>query len=1209
MASSVYSEVTSLSDSRYARDRVLDKLQIASEDLPYSVDDITISHNDFAIADVYNESIKRLYRNYLFLIANAEIASTNTPVSAAAKFIAVQTDKTAALSAINNTPNKTGFGTTQSNSLSNLQETFITTNTDDPNKLLFFNYSNNDSYVYEADKDLNSLVTLLSGNEVEFNKTFKFKNVVSVDTIDNILFVLDKGANTVYKFDITGLITNDIALKRTSVDDNKRPGRYLLKTIGGEGTAQTKNKLSRPNGLSVYNNRVYILDNGHNSVKIFDLDFNFLNEVSAPSLFNNPNYGELVSITVDRYSDTSDSVFGYILSKKGRVIKFDPVANSLSIFPSLYSFYDTRLNLLSATDLSNSFNKIVNSKVNKNIVYISNAGRIYKYYKSNFNTYMSELDLSTVGITLDPASNDRQEILSFDTTKVNEQEYIAITTRYLGKNVNNVFNNEVSTHIFVDNHLTTKLYNENFYSNYFSLSNILVLPQEVVNNITFNKTTKKLIYNHYSLFENLNKKIYSFYNTASGLAAYPTLSAIVPHEFTKPTELAENHNLYIGVNEPLLTDVINRPLKLLHSQQTALFDLIKEESLNNNPPSDYTVYLPGDQTAFPNVVKFDALTKTVDAGEEFYITVSRVNVLTGAPACSFQYYTTLGTATSGDFDYIDSSDPSILTFPKGTNTVTITSFTDQVFSGGSKTFNIVLKENTNCVIDPESDTAVITITPIGEQFTVSLSGSTGTLEEGSTSRVQVIRTPNSGVNYITGADTSVNLEIVPTNIADSQYSPVVSLSTEYAVVTDKYADFANFGSSQVSAVEIKNTSTITFTETITSVVFDLSAVNDLTSNFATRTLSVRLSNPSDNASLGATTVQDFLVNDKFETASLFLSDISATYRADTTSDTLLSCVNIWQALSADSGFVANSASNSFLINFTVNAPLSVFSVSAVSGALQFEPDHNLDFNNNKLNIIVEENAAVVGKGGRGGHGTMWASGSDLSIDGTGTDDVSAFSHEGESGGFAIGSVNMSTYFDVVTLSAAGNVYGGAGGGGGGTMGVSAESMANLQYLSAGSGGGGGQGIHSTNVGSAGLAAVSAVEDESTGAITFTQDSEFGDIFLKNGNVGGTGGPGDGGGFTNLNGVVSLGGDTVVISNFPAMSGLNGGALGQPGGTDGNVPVLPYPPTGNSGTGFSTISAEWAVRVGGDAGVIVNGTFTSVTSSGTGTVAGNRLNES
>ena len=42
MASSVYSEVTSVSAYGYERDRVLDKLQIASNDLPYNVDDITI---------------------------------------------------------------------------------------------------------------------------------------------------------------------------------------------------------------------------------------------------------------------------------------------------------------------------------------------------------------------------------------------------------------------------------------------------------------------------------------------------------------------------------------------------------------------------------------------------------------------------------------------------------------------------------------------------------------------------------------------------------------------------------------------------------------------------------------------------------------------------------------------------------------------------------------------------------------------------------------------------------------------------------------------------------------------------------------------------------------------------------------------------------------------------------------------------------------
>ena len=64
--SSLYNEVT----AAYSSDRVLDKLSNPLTGLPYSIDDIKISHNDFAIADIYNDSIKKLYSNYLFLIAN-----------------------------------------------------------------------------------------------------------------------------------------------------------------------------------------------------------------------------------------------------------------------------------------------------------------------------------------------------------------------------------------------------------------------------------------------------------------------------------------------------------------------------------------------------------------------------------------------------------------------------------------------------------------------------------------------------------------------------------------------------------------------------------------------------------------------------------------------------------------------------------------------------------------------------------------------------------------------------------------------------------------------------------------------------------------------------------------------------------------------------------------------------------------------------------
>ena len=96
------------------------------------------------------------------------------------------------------------------------------------------------------------------------------------------------------------------------------------------------------------------------------------------------------------------------------------------------------------------------------------------------------------------------------------------------------------------------------------------------------------------MFENLNKKVYSFYNTVDGYAAVPTLCTVNSHEFTKPSTLDDNSNLYIGVNEPLLTDVINRPLRLLYSQQESLFGLIKDEALNNNPPDSVAVRLPAN---------------------------------------------------------------------------------------------------------------------------------------------------------------------------------------------------------------------------------------------------------------------------------------------------------------------------------------------------------------------------------------------------------------------------------------------------------------------------------------------------------------------------------------------------------------------------------------------------------------------------------------
>lgn len=1219
MASSVYSEVTA---SRFDSDRVLDKLKTAAASLPYTVDDITISHNDFAVADVYNDSIRKLYSNYLYLIANAELLTKTPPTSSAPNYLSINDSMSGLLSAVSIDPT-TGTGT---NHLSGLQETHLTLKNDGTEKFLYFNYSPDQSVVTETDVNLTTITTLVSGNEVEFNKTFKFKNVVSVDIVDNLLFVLDRDSNTAFKFDITGLITDDNALKRTGVNDTAHPGRYLLKTIGGEGKSQTKNKLVRPSSLSVYKNRIYILDNGHNSIKVFDLDFNFIQEVSSPNLFNNSNTGELVSIVVDQYSDTNELAVGYILSSKGKIIEYNVTNNTLSQPQALFNFYDTRLYTLSGLNESDSFKKIVNSKAVKNILYICNDGKIYKYYKSNLTQSLGVLNLSAgnSGIKISGDLND-QQILSFDTALYNNKDYVAVTTKV---NSPNSSDQRVSTYVYEDEHVTTKLYSENLYTNYFTLSDILVLPQEIVNNITFNKTTKKIIYNHYSLFENLNKKVYSFYNTANGLASVPTLCAINYHEFTKPTSLDDSSNLYIGVNEPILTDVINRPLKLLYSQQESLFDLIKEEPLNNNPPDNIAIRLPANTESFPNVISVTADSTTITSGQLVTFTVTRTNVLSGKPSCSFKYYTTLGTALSSDITYISSTDKGIETFKRDELTKTIIIDSVEFFSGVSKTFNFIIEENTNCVVDPSLNAVAMTIEPIGDMYTISMSATTLSINEGSTGRVAVTRhvTADPTARPDVNIESSVNLKIEPSQAALGLYTPVVTGSSTKNVVYNKYADFSTIGPQQDFAENVGSTSTVFFTDIVTSVVFDISAVNDLSEISNNKTLQVIIDNPSD-GSIIVTPQQSISLNQEYKTTSLFLSAISASYLTDTTN--LLSCVNIWEALSGSTAesnttaFSTFSATNPYIVNFTVNTPLSVFSVSTVSAALQFDsPTDSMVYDSNQLNVIVEgvggnvgdASALLMGKAGDGGHGALWISGHDVDRD-SGSNPMSASFFSGQAGGPAI---DGSTYFSTISVNNSGFVYGGAGGGGGGLLGLSAENDTGLnpgfiESLSAGSGGGGGAGIHAANYGAGGLAGVKYYEDAAD-----VQTANFRHVFVNNGADAtiGYGNAGLGGTYStstnSTNTYPTIAGTGTTITDHLQISGLSGGnyGLSGQGDTESQYPLdgsnihATLGPDSSYETG---VPDSYKLRAGGPAGDIAkrdqSTSTTQVITAGDGTYAG------
>jgi len=289
------------------------------------------------VTEVYNDSIRKLYRNYLYLIANAELVTTSSPISSVNSYINVDPYFTATLSSTSTNP-------ASGNSLSSMHgniETHIAKKLDS-NHFVYFTYSTGDSVVVESTTQFGTIKSVLSGNLVEYShgnkNAFKFKEVVSVDIVDEYLFVLDRGLLTLFKFDASGFLTNDTAVRRTSVIDTN-PGRLLLKTLGGTQYTQVKNKLVDPVSLSVHDKKLYVLDNGTRSIKIYDLNFNYLNEVKHGPLYDNIRHDIPVSLVIDQLSDTNKTLRGYILTSKGRIFEYDPVTNIIGTSVSLFESY------------------------------------------------------------------------------------------------------------------------------------------------------------------------------------------------------------------------------------------------------------------------------------------------------------------------------------------------------------------------------------------------------------------------------------------------------------------------------------------------------------------------------------------------------------------------------------------------------------------------------------------------------------------------------------------------------------------------------------------------------------------------------------------------------------------------------------------------------------------------------------------------------
>lgn len=413
-----------LNKSIFYKDRILnEKLQ-----LPYTLDDILINVNDQVIASVYNNSMNMLYDNMLYLYSKCFIANNNMPIDfvkwagkskvitgwnngtpeyeisefewhdpneIAPKFFSYLENEGPSfginINLINNIRDMVAF---QQNDIYYLFA--ITTDKDISfeddyfaDRLICFKIEylkEVDSYNFKiiinttyiddkANIDTNTFDNNgIRNSQLQFSNNLTFKNLVNI-TSDNkrYIYVLDNMGNHIYVYDIFNII----------YDDNIFKNRLLLYKIMGDDDAvgNTNTKFVNPTITRYLNDKLFVIDSGDDSIKIFDSGFNWIKTTG------NKNFS--VNIPVDITYDEINDCY-YILTKNALIMRYDKDFQMMDKI-------ETGILL----DADEYCIKIYSSYNNSNILYILTNRNIYKKFITKLNKNIGTFLFNRFGIVRD----------------------------------------------------------------------------------------------------------------------------------------------------------------------------------------------------------------------------------------------------------------------------------------------------------------------------------------------------------------------------------------------------------------------------------------------------------------------------------------------------------------------------------------------------------------------------------------------------------------------------------------------------------------------------------------------------------------------------------------------------------------------------------------------------------------------------------------
>ena len=249
--------------------------------LPFSLQEVLIEPNDFLNYELLKNKLGKLYANTTYTYSRCFVEDNNLPRSGDVKYAGCTNSYFDTLSIYTGYKDVIAFSSNDSFiELGKIKGFTVVNYLEDESKSVVFAYSDKSLISIVCEDDSTKVIEISPLYQtLSTENTLAFSNIGGITNTGNLLFISDSGNNTIIKYDISGYINGDIALGNR---------RNLIELLGGKGIARDNLLFNEPTLLTSNNKYVAVYDSKNYIIKIYDLDFNYVDRVGSISFRQEP---------------------------------------------------------------------------------------------------------------------------------------------------------------------------------------------------------------------------------------------------------------------------------------------------------------------------------------------------------------------------------------------------------------------------------------------------------------------------------------------------------------------------------------------------------------------------------------------------------------------------------------------------------------------------------------------------------------------------------------------------------------------------------------------------------------------------------------------------------------------------------------------------------------------------------------------------------